>query len=144
VFTSSAPSPSSSGSMPITLSSSPSSSSSRSAYSSYGADAVPSPSSGPSTSDDDAAAASLDWKLLHSLGMMCATVYKSGKAIREVYGKHALIHKSTPPLRVFVVHNEVCRPAFCVRVRACRCLDHAHTTPVCNVCVTISRRRHSG
>lgn len=37
---------------------------------------------------------------------MCATVYKSGKAIREVYGKHALIHKSSPPLRAFVVHNE--------------------------------------
>jgi hypothetical protein len=50
--------------------------------------------------------------------MMCATVYKSGKAIREVYGKHALIHKSTPPLRVFVVHNEV-RPRsvyLCVHV----------------------------
>lgn len=56
--------------------------------------------------DDAAEVAALDWKLLHSLAMMCATVYKSGKAIREVYGKHTVVHKTTSPLRAFVVHND--------------------------------------
>lgn len=68
---------------------------------------IPSESKEPSDATAiEAAVEDLDWKLLHSLGMMCATVYKSGKAIREVYGKHAFIHKSTPPLRAFLVHND--------------------------------------
>ncbi len=85
-------------------------------------------------SDDVGSEPSHEWRLLHSLAMMCSTVYKSSSAIKEVYflvllciriylltysftstngnnvqiyGKGAIVMKPVGGLRSFIVHNEV-------------------------------------